>query len=209
MSNNIKNESVTTNEVNTANLAGLEVGTDEECLCPVCRGFTPSAYINNEAGSYYEFPVEFYTSEDADVFLKEVLEYNLDEIDDDDRYEIFDNIIEEIGLMGFILEFVDAYCSAIGIEWSVQLLSECDCEDKCDCGEEYNILYSEPIDYSLPYEFIFSSFITNELTDGLTPQQNRFHIRKLGEYSPLFLAKNFLLSLCHELGVYIDTQFDS
>jgi len=202
MSNNIK-ETNATNELAVLPLGSTnEVENESECSCqcPVCQGFTPVAYINDRFSPHYEFPEDFNLSVYFDIYLTEVLCMDLKEVSLEDRQMILEEMKDEIGVIGFISECIDSLCDTLGIEWSAQVLSE----DR----REFNILCQLECDYFVPDEYIESNFPNFIFEEELTLQQKRYHSRWLGDGYALPLVDNFILGLCEELGVYVDTQFE-
>jgi hypothetical protein len=177
----------------------VENDSVDSCLCPICRGFTPVAYINNDFGSFYELPKDFSESIYSDVIFTEVLDMGLD-IDTETRQIILEEIIEEDGVVGLIFACMDALSDSLGIEWAAQNLS--------DDGDEFNILCQLECDYDIPDEYIASTFINACMGKELTLQQKRYHTYTLGEGYALPLVDNFIEGLCEELEVYVDTQFE-
>lgn len=201
MSNNIKETNVT-NEVTVAPL-GTTNEVENELVCSyqgkVTKGLKPIAYVNNMLGSYYEIPEKFYTSVYADILIKEVLEWSAD-MDLVDRQMIFEEVLEENGLTNFIFNFIDALCSKLGLVYAIQYLSRDE--------QEFNVLCQLECDFTVPDKFINSSFPNFIFGEELTLQQKRYHSRALGEGYALPLVDNFILGLCQELDVYVDTQFE-
>lgn len=177
----------------------VENDSVDSCLCPICRGFTPVAYINNDFGSFYELPKDFSESIYSDVIFTEVLDMGLD-IDTETRQMILEEIIEEDGVVNFIFECVDALSDSLGIEWAAQNLS--------DESDEYNVLCQLECGYSVSSEYINSSFLNALFGEVLTLQQKRYHAASLGQGHALPLVDNFIEGLCEELEVYVDTQFE-
>jgi hypothetical protein len=203
MSNNIKETNVknevtvapqwTTNEVENESVCS--------CQCPVCQGFTPVAYINNESGSYYELPEDFSMSVYADIYLTEVMGIDISEMDSIERYLMIQEIVEDIGVNYFIFDYIEVLCTLLGVSWSAQILSE-------DEGE-FNVLCQLECDYEIPEIYYHSAFPNFIFGKEATLPQKRYHVNELAEGSSAVpLIDSFIVGLCEELEVYVDAIFE-
>lgn len=174
--------------------------TVSSCNCRICRGFTPVAYINNSLGSVYKLRKEFSGSIYASIILLEIIGMDFD-MTLEERQTLLEEIIEERGVTDVILECVDVFLDLLGIEdWHAQYLSE--------DNNEFNILCQLKCDYTVPEEYINSTFPNFMFEKEVTLPEKRYHTFHIGGGLVLPIVDNFIIGLCEELGVYVDCSFE-